>query len=390
MLSGVIICPDTELADSLAEALSASRRVLVLRKVERYPNEAELGPLLRAIVPQCVFLSVGSFRDAADVAERIQLLAPGTQIVAFHNICDADTLLNAMRAGMRQFVAPPFDHRNLSEVLTRVEEAVESNPPSVHVTDAVCAYLPAKAGAGASTMAVNSALALARRKDASTLLIDLDVNAGIVGFMLQLRPAYTVLDAIENSPDLDEYLWSKLITKSGDLDVLPAGAYDRDVEIHASQLRRLIEFTRRNYRSVVIDLPGPIDRNSIAMLQEANRIFLVVTPDLPALHLARCRLDALRRFDLDDRVSVVLNQYQKGADLPVEEMEKVFGRKVEIALPPAKAHIHKALVTGKPVDVTSDLGKRFEALGELMLPKQAPKVEARRGLFGMLALQKNA
>src|SRR5438874_7731490 len=96
--------------------------------------------------------------------------------------------------------------------------------PVFETTDSVFAFLPAKAGSGATTIAVNTSLALARMPDTNVMLADLDLNSGLVGFMLLLNQTpYSIVDAAENALDLDENLWPKIVSTKDSLDVLPVG-----------------------------------------------------------------------------------------------------------------------------------------------------------------------
>ena len=84
-------------------------------------------------------------------------------------------------------------------------------------------FLPAKPGVGATTLAVNTAVALAKGDDTRVFLGDFDLNCGLIRFMLQLRNSYSVLDASQKAEQIDENLWPQLVTSFGTLDVMHAG-----------------------------------------------------------------------------------------------------------------------------------------------------------------------
>src|SRR2546426_1076814 len=186
MLRGAIVCPDRELGDRLVSALLETHRVGIVRRLEAYPNAIDLGRFLRAAAPEVVFLSIETRQQALETAKRIEEQAPGLQVVAINRTCDPPTLLETMRAGIREFLSPPFEHQALLDALERVGDLVSLNPPVFETTDSVFAFLPAKAGAGATTIAVNTSLALSKMPDTNVLLADLDLNSGLVGFMLLL------------------------------------------------------------------------------------------------------------------------------------------------------------------------------------------------------------
>src|SRR4051812_10170027 len=108
MLRGVLICPDQELGDRLVGALLESHRVGIVRRLEAYPTSVELGRIVRAAAPEIFFLSIETRQQALEVAKSIGEQAAGTQVVAINRTCDPQTLLETMRAGIREFLSPPF------------------------------------------------------------------------------------------------------------------------------------------------------------------------------------------------------------------------------------------------------------------------------------------
>ncbi len=387
MLRSIIISPDLELAESLVGALEG-QRVGILRRVSRYPNMVDLVRLLRAVAPQVVFLSVESRPDAVDIAARIEAQAPGTHVVAVNRTCDPPTLLETMRAGIREFLAPPVDGRAQAEMIFRISEQVEQRPPLIESSDSVCAFLPAKPGVGASTVALNVSLALAEQPDYNVLLADFDLNCGMLGFMLKLNPSRSIVDAAENALHMDEKLWPKLVSSIGNLDLLPAGRPNPGFRIDPAQIRHMIEFARRNYKAVCVDLSGLMEKFSIELLHEAKRIFLVVTPEIPSLHLARERLSYLRQLDLESRVSIVVNRASQRHDSSRAEIEKLFGMPIFMSLPNDYAGVQKALTAGEGIARASELGRRFKQFAHLILGKPSDLGEPKRRLLDLVVPRK--
>jgi pilus assembly protein CpaE len=389
MLRGAIICPDRELGDRLITAILDTHQVGIVRRLEAYPNAVELGRFMRAAAPEVIFLSIESRQTALETAKQIEALVPGTQIVAINRTCDPPTLLETMQAGIREFLSPPFEPPPLNEALKRIGDLIQQNPPNIESTDSVFAFLPAKAGSGATTIAVNTSLALSKISEKGVLLADLDLNSGLVGFMLLLANSqYTIVDAAENALELDENLWPKIVSSKDNLDILPVGKLSPGFRIEATQIRHILSYARRHYSAICVDLSGMMEKYSIEILHEAKRVYLVTTAELPALHLAREKLAFLRSQDLADRVSILLNRSQKKGQISLEEMEKLFGMPVFMTFPNDYAGVHKALTDGKQVDASSALGSRFRELAQAMGGKKASPAAAKRGLMDMLTRKK--
>ncbi len=237
---------------------------------------------------------------------------------------------------------------------------------------------------------MNTALALSRMADTNVLLADLDLNSGLVGFMLLLtNTQHSIVDAAENALDLDENLWPKLVSTKDKLDVLPAGKLVPGFRIEATQIRHMLSYARRHYAAICVDLSGMMERYSIEVLHEAKRIYLVSTSELPALHLAREKLKFLRDQDLGNKVSILMNRSQKNGQISLAEMEKLFGAPIFMSFPNDYAGVHQALTAGKHVDSSSPLGARFRELAETMVTKKTHPAERKRGLMDMLTRRSN-
>jgi len=170
MLRGIIICPDVDLAERLDTLLNEIGIVSITRTLDRYPNSLELVRFLRAHAPQVIFVSTESTPKAMELAHEVEKNTPGVQIVAVSRFCDPQILLEVMRAGIREFASLPFDRQTLIDALLRVKQQLEARPPEIESTDQVFAFLPSKAGAGTSTIALNCAVAMSRLPNTSVLL----------------------------------------------------------------------------------------------------------------------------------------------------------------------------------------------------------------------------
>jgi len=367
MLRGIIICPDVDLAERLDALLNDIGIVSITRTLDRYPNSLELVRFLRAHAPQVIFVSTESTTKAMEVAHEVEKNTPGVQIVAVSRFCDPQILLEVMRAGIREFASLPFDRQTLTEGLLRIKDALEARPPEIEATDQVFSFLPSKAGVGTSTIALNAAIATSRLPNTSVLLSDFDLNSGMLRFMLKLDNSFCVTDAAEHSLDMDESMWPSMVTTLDKLDVLHAGKLNPDFRIEPTQIRHLMEFMRRNYSALCFDLSGNLERYSLEIMHESKRIFLVCTPEIPSLHLAREKYLYLKQLDLGDRVSVLLNRCQKRPLITPQQIEQLLGLPVHMTFPNDYQGVQRSLTFGRWVESNTDLGKQFNLLAQTML-----------------------
>ncbi len=381
MLRAIVICPDVELNERLDKVLTDIGIVTVTRVMDHYPHAQELVRFLRAHAPQIVFLSAEAMVKAAETVRDIEKHTPGVQVIAVGRTCDPQLLMELMRAGIREYATFPFDETVLGEALVRVRETLKAKPAFIESTDNVFSFLPSKAGVGASTIALNAAVAMSRQPNSDVLLADFDLNSGMMRFMLKLDNTYSVTDAAEHAFHMDEALWPQMVTTIDKMDVLHAGKLNPDFRIEAAQITHLMEFMRRNYRVLCFDLSGNLEKYSLEIMHESKKIFLVCTPEIPSLHLAREKYLYLKQLDLQERVCILLNRCQKRPLITPEQIEQLLGVPVTMTFPNDYQCVHRALTFGRWVDPTTELGRQFSLLAQTMLESRPHPVEHRSKRF---------
>lgn len=366
----------------LESALSALGEVTVCRTLPAYPGEVDLMRVLRAHGPQVIFLSFENAEKAADVARLLDTHGTGVQVVAIHRVMDPVVMRESMRSGIREFVAYPFERRQLIESLRGVKDLLERSPVASGATTEIFTFLPSKPGVGTTTLALNVSAALARRANQQVVLSDFDLSCGMLRFLLKLNNDYSVIDAVEHATHVDEQLWPQFVNQVDKLHVLHAGRLNPNLRIDPERIRGLVEFMRRNYDVMCFDLSGNLERYSIELMQESKRILLVCTPEIASLHLAREKMGYLRAMDLEERVSVVLNRVSKKPLFTREQVEEVLGVPVVRTFANDYLSVNRAMTAGKCLEPSSELGKQCKEFGnQLLEPVKARPADNKKGKF---------
>ncbi len=373
MFNSLVICPDQELSARLEEALAATGHVSVARVMDRYPGAVELVRSLRVQGAEILFLSFDSVAEALDTVKALEGEASSVQVIAIHRQMDPEVLRESMRSGVREFLVDPFDHHAVKESLVHIKALLERRPASFESTNDIFSFLPSKAGAGASTLALNVSAALARKPGTSVLLSDFDLNSGMMRFMMKLSNTYSVTDAIENSSRMDDQLWPQLVSKFEQLEVLNAGPVNPSYRIEPGQIRNLVAFIRRNYKVVCFDLSGNLERYSIELMQESKRVFMVCTPEVSSLHLAREKLQFLKKIDLHSQVSILLNRVPKKPLFTKSQVEDILGAPVATIFPNDYHGVNSALTKGTVVTLASELGRAIAHFGDSLVEEKNPE-----------------
>ena len=180
--------------------------------------------------------------------------------------------------------------------------------------------------------------------------------------------------------NLDEGLWLQVIGNFDKLEVLHAGDLDTPPGMPVPGLERVLAMARAQYEVICVDLGSHFDPFSIALLRESRRIFLVTTPEVVPLHLARVRLARLTELGLHDRVSLLLNRKVRD-EVTSSEVEKAIGIPVSHSFSNDYRGVQDAILQASPVPRKSDLGESILNLAKSLAPQEEAKPASHQHKF---------
>lgn len=268
----------------------------------------------------------------------------GTGIVLIASSLDPHVMLEAMRAGVTECLQDPVTPQALDQAVRRV--LVDALPEQL---GRVVAFVGAKGGVGTTTLAVNTATTLARSAAGEVLLVDLHTGSGDAALFIGAEPRFTVVDVLENVHRLDDAFFRGIVEKTkvgaeflGSADRMSPSAAD------PQRIRALLDFSIRKYRVTVLDLSGS-NVAALDSLEIASSIVLVTSQELPAVRSAGRLSQALRARYGGSRVKVVINRFDRNAEIGKEDVARVVGGTVDHAIPSSYREAVEALNVGRPV-----------------------------------------
>lgn len=368
----VVIGPDRDLATQLLACFEELGGIKVQRDLHQYPHEYELLRMIRSLAPQILFLSLHNHDRCFEIIQILQNEYPALQVAVFHSSVEPSTLIKLMQNGIREYIAPPFDPDQMAEVLIRIRDAALKNPLSTPSTNLVYSFLPSKPGSGTTTLAINTSLAMAKQPETPVLLMDLDLNSGLIRFLLKLDNDYTILDAVEHAANMDEALWPQIVCSLGQLDVIHTAKITPGVRLESTHVRTLLDYARKNYKAICVDLSGNMEKYAIEVMNESKTIFLVCTPEIPSLHLAREKYQFLKESGLEEKVAFLLNRNGKADLLQIEQVQSLLGSRVEVSFPNDYRGVNQAVAEGKEINPASELGFQINQFAYKLLEREAP------------------
>src|SRR5580700_7173072 len=194
-MRAILICPSQDLKETFTTAAAQHPSVAITKILDTYPSREELRRVVCAGVPEIVFLDIEDSPAAEAVARQLEKDYPTIQRVALHRLQEPLIFRRALQLKMRELLTPPFDFMETELIFRRLLEELVAHPATVGASKHLFAFLPAKPGSGASTIAANAACAFGQIPDNRVLLADLDTSSGVIGFMFKVEHEYSLTDA---------------------------------------------------------------------------------------------------------------------------------------------------------------------------------------------------
>jgi Flp pilus assembly CpaE family ATPase len=362
MLSALTFAPNHDLVDWINEAAASVRDLCIYKTLRTYPSPNELAQLVNIFSPEVAFLDLETLDEALQAVEEIRRGHPKTAIIGLLPKAAPNVKSRALESGVSEVLIAPCP---LEEFQQAVVRAIDSR--KAEMVDNVIAFVPAKAGSGATTTLLNVSARLAREWQKKVLVIEADLQSGVLAHLLGVEPEQSLVDALENSRWLNDSMWRRTVSQALALDLLPMPAAKPNPQVSRWEYQRVVTFARPRYDFVFADLPELVDDATIGIVSQARAVYVVTTPERASLFLARRRIDELCGRDVPERrIHVVLNRnWEDGADYRVTET--FLGREVALFLP------------------NDDSLLRCSTPETLLVPSPAPLGQAFLGFAGMLA-----
>jgi len=378
-----IVVQTRELWDELNRSLQDLSVRLLFELSELPPDWAGFLDRIDRVRPDVIMLDVTKLREPLeDVIKRIRTTTAAPAVFALHTTAEPAAILNALRAGASEYLYPPL-HDALRAALERLSQTRELSREGRRPTGKTLGFVSAKGGCGATTLACHVATQLPGLVHSKVLLADLDLQAGLVGFLSKAKSPYSLVDAVNNLQRLDQSFWHGLISNGiPDLEILTAPTSPAAKQVLAPQLKQVLAFARTQYGWSVLDLGRNLNGATLSMLDLVDETYLVTTPEVPALHQAKQVIQVLLDAGYSrSHLRLVLNRTTKRVDVTFDELETMLGVPVFATVVNDFDSLYEAFSEGRLVNDSSDASTDFARLaGKIAgLPETKKK---RFSLFG--------
>lgn len=282
-----------------------------------------------------VGLSRDSQASQSALIEALLDVRPMVVVVALGDGMDNQLVLNAMRAGARDFIAYGSRSSEVLGLVRRLTQRLPQLPPSREQGDLTLLY-GAQPDADAALLAGHLALQLQLRGQ-RTLLIDLGVPQGESLELFALEASFFFGDALRNIRRLDSNLIESAFVRHPDgLRILAQGPDDEAfAQYSLGELFLLMGSLRQNFQHVVINLCGQPDSDALrSLIAQGQHLLWCVDQSVPNCRRNMERLSAWRTKGVKlDHARLLVDRYQSAVAPAAKELARTLEVPLQAGVP---------------------------------------------------------
>ncbi|MBK6744226.1 MAG: hypothetical protein IPG66_15165 [Hydrogenophilales bacterium] len=305
-----------------------------------------------------------NIEKAKELTRSLLSVYPRLWVVGFSHRADSALILEAMRAGARDFIElqSPIDSLRTVKGILEQSPTLPAKPTGQMVT-----ILGARPGIGTTTAALHLALLLKQEylPDEPVLLLDFGYPAGDAALYLDTKVAFNFCDAVRSLRRFDQALLNTAFAHhSSGLAIMSLPHNLSDLrDITPTDAMTLLSLFKSYFKVVVIDLGGfaGIDLLMYA-LGISDHVELVCEQSIPSVYSARQLLLNLRERGYDtDTVGLLTGKHDTRIDMTPAQIAQNLQLRLDGNLPQraekmiACANIGKPLVEVAPKDPYLDV-----------------------------------
>lgn len=368
-------------ADSVARL--KSDRAFAMSRIEQRDGglNAALGAYADRPSPQVLIVEED---DDAALPQRLDRLAEScdaaTRVIVVGRLNDVRLYRTLIARGVSEYLVAPVTPANLAEAVGDLFSDPQAGPRGK-----VFAFWGARGGAGASTLAQNTAEALGKVLGESAIYLDLDIAAGTSLLAFNIDPRQTICDALAVPDRLDPVLLERLLIAHGErVRVLAAPADPHQAGIATLEgIDRLVDLSARMAPALVVDLPRLWCDWTEHVLAGADEIVLVAQPDLASLRDAKKFVETVGSTP---RLVVNKRDAYRKTQLSPKDFAETLGMEPSLVLPFEPVLFGEAANNGQMLSVKSHkVVEQIAGFAELLSGRRPARKPAGLPFLRMLA-----
>jgi len=209
----------------------------------------------------------------------------------------------------------------------------------------IIVFASSKGGTGKTTVVANVGVTMAQLGH-KVVLLDADLMMANLGLMLGLEEQGANLhDVLAEEAELSEAIFSG----PGGVKVVPSGISLEGIQrAKLERLKKVVDELAKKFKFLLIDAPSGLERDAIAALTMAQKLVLIVTPDIASISNAFKTKLIAERLNVKTIGAVINRATSRDVEIPIEEIKSALELPV-LAIIPEDPEVRRSVALGEPV-----------------------------------------
>ncbi len=260
------------------------------------------------------------------------------------------------QAGADDYLTKPFQHEELiyraKNLIMRAELGTGPLAPIARRRGKIIAVFGSKGGVGKTVVATNLAVAIRQRTNKRVVIFETDFFFGDLNVHLNLPAERSIIHFVQNIDQLEPTLADQVLTvhQSGVRVLLSPSGPEQAEMITADHIKHLLEFLVELCDYLVVDCNASYDDRMLAVLERADHILIVVTPEIGPLKNTIAFFEIADKLGLSvEKTQIVLNRANSNVGIEDTDIERTLSRPVAFRLNSGGTPVVLSVNRGVPI-----------------------------------------
>jgi DNA-binding response OmpR family regulator len=328
--------------------------------------------LVREAVPDLVITDVSMPNmNGLELSRRLRSShkTAGVPILMLSAAKQEQDVLAGYAEGADDYVGKPVELTILRAKIDRLlGRAAAAAPAAVADTGEAVLFMHGKGGVGATTLAVNTAVAMTSRSPERVGILDLNLTFADSDVMLDLRETRALSELSQLRGEIDDASFADFVSshRSGVRLVMSNRTPEQAELVTLPAVQLAINWLRRKCEYVFIDLPANFSEQTLLAVDCARLVCLVTTARLASLKATRECMEVLEKLGHPRESTVLVLNQTEPQSINVQRVTSFFQRPPDVVIGLVEL-FDQAADTGRPLVLQhpkSDAAAEIRGLAE--------------------------
>lgn len=324
-------------------------------------NGEEALELTEKIKPNVILMDINMpIMDGLKATEKICERYRDIVVIIMSVQGEREYLKKAMYCGAKEYLIKPFSLDVLIDTIIKTYEKEQNRKKYIldekekkipQKISKVITVFSTKGGVGKTTIAVNTAISLAKKNSDRVALIDLDLQFGDIAAMLNIAQTKTIVDLIDEIGHLNKEILSEyMIEYIKGVDILSAPPKPEYAEyVSPNHIEKILSILKEDYQYIIFDSVSNFDDITLTALDNSDQILFVSTMNLPTIKNVKLGLDIMESLHYhNEKVKIILNRTSKHFGVKISDVEEVLNKEVSVCIPEDNKTVIPSVNKGYP------------------------------------------